>query len=194
MKSKDFQSTPKEIYKNLDLPEANKLKLKKKVHQLKQARKPKFLREDFSSDEELSEEAVYLPSHPQSDDTPIKYKLRGTVEDINAVFEFDTGSPISLICTRIWDEIENKDELQPMEYCNDYADFNGNSVQIIRKYDLNYKIGDNTYFHTPTYIVQHSDLTNKHALIGAVTMRAKRLGISHEDGTGQAYLTFFQSQ
>ena len=133
---------------------------------------------------------MYLPSHPQADGTPTKYKLKGTVEDIDAVFEFNTGSPISLICTRIWDEIENKDKLQPMEYCNEYADFNGNSVQIIGKYDLNYKIGDNTYFHTPTYIVQHSDLTRKHALIGADTMRAKRLGISHEDGTGQAYLTF----
>ena len=189
-KSKSFPSTPKEIYKTLDLPEANKLKLKKKVHQLKQARKPKSLREDLSSDEELSEEAVYLSPHPQSDNAPLKYKLKGTVENIDTIFEFDTGSPISLICTRIWDEIENKDKLQSMEYSNDYADFNGNPVQIIGKYDLNYKIGNNTYFHTPTYVVQHNDLTKKHALIGADTMRAKRLGIGHEDGTGQAYLTF----
>ena len=177
-------NNPKEIYKTLDLPEANKLKLKKKVHQLKQARKPKSLREDHSSDEELSEEAVYLPSYPQPNNAPLKYKLKGTVENIDATFEFDTGSPISLICTRIWNEIEHKDRFQSMEYSNEYADFNGNSVQIVGKYDLNYKIGNNTYFHTPTY------MTKKHALIGADTMRAKRLGIDHEDGTGQAYLTF----
>ena len=181
----------KDTYKNLKVPEKNKIKLKNKIKQFQKRRKPKHLQFDETDSEgELVEEKVYLPDYPPQKGKPIKFLIDGQVEDVNVTFEVDSGSPITLISTNVWDNIENNDKIKPIEFEDSFVDFNGHSVEVVGRYNLNLRFGKFVYMNHDIYVVKHKDSTKKHALVGADLIRAKRLGFDHKDKHSKVYLSF----
>ena len=181
----------KEAFKKLDFADRKKLKLRKVIKELEQKRKPRHLRQDVADPEkEWSEEEIFLKDYPTDPKAPVKYYLEGDVEGVPVTWEVDSASPITIISSDLWDQIPNKERFPQLENPHRYTDFGGHTVKIRGKYKLSLKLGRRCNMIQDTYVVEHSDTTRPHALLGADCTRAKRLDILHDQDSPTTYLSF----
>ena len=187
--TKHFKHTPSKLqtcaaFDNLNLPNANKSILKKKLHHLQSRRTNKV---DTSTDDDNSDNEIEcildLPDVLSDKEAAGKLLCDGRVAGIAVEFEIDTGAGVSIIPLSVFKRID-PDIPEKVPTTKTYKDYGGHQINHIGLYLLPIELGNKVRMNHPLLVVdQPNDGT---CLLGVDVVKQKRLSIDCDNA--QIYL------